>query len=466
MKKLLTLLLSVITAVAFCFGATACKKNGNNSSAGNALEIPAFDASVPNVTVSSDFKVGFIFLHDEKSTYDLNFMNAAKAACAYYGLKDSQIIYKTNIAETSDCYTAAEDLVSQGCKAIFADSFGHENYLMQSAKNHANVQYFHATGTSSNVNEGSRKSLPNVHTAFANIYEGRYLAGYAAGLKLAELIKKGDKKIPATGDITIGYVGAFTYAEVISGYTSWYLGVKQGCVDGGKAQDAERIKMKVTFTGSWYDVALEKTAAENLISEGCVMISQHADSMGAPSACEKAGVYNVFYNGTTLEECPNTFIIASRINWTHYMKVMIGSVASGKAVAKDYCATIEDGAVVVTNANAKLISADIANKVLEMRNKIVNKEVFVFDCSKFTVKNEKATDTYNTLTLDEAGHLTSYKADCIDVKNAEGKSDYAADTEVVRTENGITYVSESTVRSAPYFNIKAIDGITLLDTQF
>lgn len=465
MKKLLTIFLSALLAVsALTF--TACKKNPDNNGGSitpDVITLPEFDSKVPTNSVPSDFKVGFIFLHDEKSTYDLNFMNAADEACEYYGLTDTQIIKKINVPETSECYDAAEELVSKGCKVIFADSFGHEDYLIQSANKHADVQYFHATGTSANVNEGTRiVANNNVHNAFANIYEGRFLAGYAAGLKLAEMIEKGDKKVPASGDIYVGYVGAFTYAEVISGYTSWYLGVKQGCIDGGKASDAERIKMKVTFTGSWYDVAKEKAGAEKLIAAKCVIVSQHADSMGAPSACEAAGVLNVFYNGDTLKECPNTFLIASRIDWSHYMKMMIGSVANGVTVPIDYCATIEDGAVVVTDANANLFSAAQMKKVIEMRFKLVNKTVRVFDCSKFTVTANKNDKT----TVDANGHLTAYNADYKDVKNDKG-STYAPDGNVVLTdsETGITYFSESTERSAPYFDL-TIDGIELLDTAF
>lgn len=220
--------------------------------------------------------------------------------------------------------------------------------------------------------------------------------------------------------------------------------------------------MKVTFTGSWYDVAKEKAGAEKLIAAKCVIVSQHADSMGAPSACEAAGVLNVFYNGDTLKECPNTFLIASRIDWSHYMKMMIGSVANNETVPTDYCATIEDGAVVVTDANANLFSAAQMKKVIEMRFKLVNKTVRVFDCSKFTVTVNKN----DNVTVDGSGHLTAYNADYKDVKNDKG-STYAPDGNVVKTdsETGITYFSESTERSAPYFDL-TIDGIELLDTVF
>lgn len=454
MKKLLALVVTVVTAVACCFGMTGCKKNDDSSASDAAvITVPKYEENVPTVAINSDFKVGFIFLHDEKSTYDLNFINAAKEACNYFGLKDDQVLTKKNIPETNDCYDAAEQLVSAGCKVIFADSFGHEDYIMKSAKQHTDVQYFHATGTSANVTTGSRVALSNVHNAFANIYEGRYLAGYVAGLKLADLITKGDSKVPKTGDIYIGYVGAFTYAEVISGYTSWYLGVKQGCIDGGKEADAARIKMKVTFTGSWYDPTAEMNGANKLIAEGCIMISQHADSMGAPSACEKAGVYNVFYNGSTVNDCPNTFLIASKIDWSHYMKMMIGYVASGRVddMPKDYCATIQDGAVVVTDANAKLVTNEMISKMLAMRDKLAAGTVKVFDTSKFTVNGAS---------------LTTYQADCIDVKGTDGKSNFEKDTEAIVTKGGITYFSESTVRSAPYFDISAIDGVTCLDVNF
>ena len=262
MKKLLALVLAVLMLVTLA----ACGGNADDNAA-------------------KDIKVGFICLHDEKSTYDLNFLNGVDEVKKALNLKDDQVIVKTNVPEGDECYQAAADLVDQGCNVIFANSFGHEDFMIKAAKEFKDVQFCHATGTKAHT-----EGLSNYHNAFASIYEGRYLAGVAAGLKLKEMMAADSTVVPK-----MGYVGAFTYAEVISGYTSFYLGAKSVVPE---------VTMDVQFTGSWYDAVEEKNAAEALIAKGCVLISQHADSMGAPSACEAAKVPNVSYNGSTKEACP------------------------------------------------------------------------------------------------------------------------------------------------------------------
>jgi len=195
-------------------------------------------ASLGAAMVSCDsddgvFRLGVILLHDEDSTYDLNFIEAVKKAADALGLTEDQVIIKRDIGESNACYEAAADLVDEGCDVIFADSFGHETYLLKAAKKFPKVQFCHATGTMAHT-----EGLDNFHNAFASIYEGRYLAGVAAGLKLNEMIDDG--KITAE-QAKMGYVGAFTYAEVISGYTSFYLGAKSVC---------PTVTMDVQFTGS------------------------------------------------------------------------------------------------------------------------------------------------------------------------------------------------------------------------
>ena len=366
-------------------------------------------------------KVGFIFLHDEQSTYDKNFMDAAKAACKEMGVEYAQ---KTQIPESKDCYDAAVELVEvDGCNIIFADSFGHESFLIDAAKKYPDVQFCHATGTQAHT-----AGVPNFHNAFASIYQGRYLAGVAAGLKLNEMIDAG--KITAD-KAKMGYVGAFTFAEVMSGYTSFYLGAKSVC---------PTVTKDVKFTGSWYDEQLEKEAAQALIAGGCVLISQHADSMGAPTACENVGVPNVSYNGSTVAACPNTFIVSSRIDWTPYFKYMIECVQKGEAIAADWTGTIETGSVVLTDINEKAAAAGTAEKIADVKAKLLDGSINVFDTANFTVKGEK---------------LTSYKAD------VDTDANFEKDTEVI--ENGVFY--ESKHRSAPYFDVE-IDGITLLDRNY
>ena len=317
MKKFVALLL----ALTLCIGLCACGAQPEAPAATDAPateapaeETPAATGETEATTGSKDIKVGFIFLHDENSTYDLNFINAAKAACAEVGLSDDQVMMKTNISESQACYDAAAELVDAGCDLIITDSFGHESFALAAAKEFPEVHFVSCTGVKAHT-----EGLSNFHNAFASIYEGRYLAGVAAGLKLNEMIENGE--ITAE-EAKMGYVGAFPYAEVKSGYTSFFLGARSVCPS---------VTMEVTFTSSWYDEALEKEAANKLINNGCVLISQHADSMGAPTACETAGVPNVSYNGSTVAACPNTFIVSSRIDWTPFFVYAINCVASGEA---------------------------------------------------------------------------------------------------------------------------------------
>ena len=256
-----------------------------------------------NEVEQAPVKVGFIYLHDENSTYDLNFLNAAKEACEKMGV---EAIHKTGIPEGQECYDAAAELVDEGCNIIFADSFGHEDYLIQAAQEYPNVQFCHATGTKAHT-----QNLPNFHNAFAAIYEGRFLGGVAAGMKLNEMIDSG--KI-TSDQAKIGYIGAYPYAEVKSGYTSFFLGVRYICPEA---------TMEVIFTNSWYDPTLEKEGATKLINDGCVLISEHADSMGAPTECEANNIPFVFYNGSAAAACPNTYIVASRIDWAPYFEYII-----------------------------------------------------------------------------------------------------------------------------------------------
>ena len=398
MKKF-TRILAIVLALATIFAFAAC----NNKNGGE-----------------KKMKVGFIFLHDENSTYDKNFITAAEEACKELGV---EIIKKTGISETAACFDAAADLAEQGCSVVFADSFGHESFMIQAAEKYPDVQFCHATGTQAHT-----KNLKNFHNAFASIYEGRYLAGIAAGMKLNAMIKEG--KFEAK-DAKIGYVGAFPYAEVKSGYTAFFLGVRSVC---------KEATMEVQFTGSWYDEAKEKEAATLLIGRGCKLISQHADSMGAPTACETAGVPDVSYNGSTEAACPNTYLISSRIDWAPYYEYAITAAMNGEAIDADWTGTLATGSVVLTDLNENVAAEGTAEAIADATAKLESGELHVFDCSTFTVDGQA---------------VTSYMAD------VDTDPDYTPDTEVV--QDG--YLAESTARSAPYFQLQ-IDGITLLDQAF
>ena len=406
-RKFLALLLAVAMVVCM-FSFVACGNTENKGDDGKKEE-------------KVEVKVGFIFLHDENSTYDKNFMDAAKAACETMGVEYAQ---KTQIPESTKCYDAAVELIEvDGCNVIFADSFGHESFLIQAAKEYKDVEFCHATGTQAHT-----AGLDNFHNAFASIYEGRFLAGVAAGMKLNEMIEAG--KITAE-QAKIGYVGAFTYAEVISGYTSFYLGAKSVCPS---------VTMEVQFTGSWYDENEEKNAAIALMNNECVLISQHADSMGAPTACGTAGVPNVSYNGSTIAACPNTFIVSSRINWAPYFEYMIDCVENGKAIDADWTGTISTESVLLTDINEDVAAEGTADKIADVKKALLDGTIHVFDTKNFTVGGET---------------LTSYMAD------VDTDEKFTPDTEVIK--DGIFY--ESKHRAAPYFDIR-IDGITLLDEAY
>ncbi len=419
MKKILAILLAAVMLFAFA----ACGSKKDAAEGGMADSLLAAPEIVADYEVPEDFKIGFICLHDEKSTYDLNFLNAVKSVKEALKLSDAQVLVKINVPESNDCYEAAKDLVTEGCDVIFANSFGHEDFMIKAAKEFKDVQFCHATGTKAHT-----ENLPNYHNAFASIYQGRYLAGMVAGLKLNEMIEAGEIKAE---EAKMGYVGAFTYAEVISGYTSFYLGAKSVCPS---------VTMDVQFTGSWYDPTGEKNAAEALIANKCVLISQHADSMGAPSTCEDAGVPNVSYNGSTYESCPETFLVSSAINWAPYYNYIIKCAVKGEQIAADWCGGIAEGSVVLSGINqdaaAEGTDAAIEKAIAALKDGSLN----IFDTKNFTVKGAA---------------LANYKAD-VDTDAA-----FTPDTEVI--ENGI--FNESKFRSAPYFDVR-IDGITLLNEKY
>ena len=372
----------------------------------------------------SSAKVGLICLHDENSTYDLNFIDAFKEAMGELGIAEADYMIKTNIPEGQECYDAAAELADAGCNVIFADSFGHEDYMIQAAKEFPEVIFCHATGTKAHT-----EGLTNYQNAFATIYEGRYLAGVAAGMKLKEMIDKGDIK---ANEAKMGYVGAYTYAEVVSGYTSFFLGAKS---------IVPEVTMDVTFTGSWYDETAEKEGATKLINGGCKLISQHADSMGAPTACENAGVPNISYNGSTKDACPKTFIVSSRINWAPYFKEIVAGVQKGGNPVEgkpDWVGSLATGSIELSEVNEAAAAEGTADKIDELGAKLKDGGMFVFDTSAFTVDGKQ---------------LDSYKAD------VDTDPKYTPDTEAI--SDG--YFHESEYRSAPYFDLK-IDGIKLLDT--
>lgn len=409
-KKIVALVLVIALAASLAVALAACDDQGTQS-------VTSFSP-----IAKEDIKFGLICLHDENSTYDKNFIDAAREACNDMGV---ELVVRTGIPESAECYDAAVSLINDGCNMIFADSFGHESYILQAAQEYPNVRFAHATGTTAHT-----ELQANFYNAFASIYEGRYLAGIVAGYELNEMIESG--KITAE-QAKMGYVGAFPYAEVVSGYTSFYLGAKSVCPS---------VTMEVRYTGSWYDETAERNTAQALIKNGCVLISQHADSSGAPTACEEAGVPNVTYNVAFTEN--DTYLVGSRIDWAPYFRYYINCVINGvSAIGFDWTGHYSENADV---SSVKLleygssVSEEAKQAVAAAEAALAAGTLQVFDVTKFTVDGEQ---------------LTSYLAD-VDTDTA-----FTPDTQVIITDEatGITYFAESLYRSAPYFDVR-IDGIT------
>ncbi len=365
---------------------------------------------------ADQIKVGYIYIGDENEGYTAAHYEGAKEMMAELGLSEDQVIIKWNIPETEEAYDAAVDLAEAGCNIIFANSFSFESYVIQAASEYPDVQFCHATGF-----QAASCGLSNMHNYFTSIYEARYVSGVVAGLKLNAMI--------ADGTITedtckIGYVGAFPYAEVISGYTSFFLGVRSVCPSA---------TMDVKFTNSWASFDLEKEAAEALVAQGCVLIAQHADTTGAPTACQALGVPCVGYNVSMNEVAPDSALTSSSNNWGIYNTYAVKSVIDGTPIDVDWCQGLAQGAVLITELNEKTVAEGTADKVAEVEAAIIDGSTHVFDTATFTVGGEKLEDLIASNT-----DYAKYEA-------------YVSDG----------YFHESELASAPAFDI-AIDGITML----
>lgn len=381
------------------------------------LSIFAVPAMADGVS-AADIKIGMICIGDENEGYTANHINGLRAALNTLGISENQVIFKYNIPETEAAYEAAIDLAEQGCDIIFANSFGHETYIALAAEEYPEIEFCHATGTTA-----ATTGLTNFHNYFTAIYEARYVTGVVAGLKLNEML--------AAGKITeakVGYVGAFPFEEVKSGYTAFFLGIRSVCPSA---------TMEVKFTNSWGDMALEKEAAEALIANGCVLISQHADTTGAPTACEAAGVPCVGYNISMIPAAPTQALVSSACNWGAYCTFALENVIAGTQFAPDWCYGYVDGAVHITELNAASVAAGTAEKVAEIEAALKNGTLKVFDTATFTVKGETVTTQF---ALDTNG-------------------DFVPDSEEAIIDGAF---AESFYRSAPYFGLD-IDGITMVE---
>lgn len=389
----------------------------------------------------SKVKIGVITIGDEAEGYTLAHINGVLEMAKTLGIDtDTQIVFKKNIPESQECLDAAKELVAEDCDIIFANSFGHEEYMLEAAKQYPDVMFCHATGY-----QAAMSGLDNIANYFNNVYESRYISGIYAGYKLMEL-KDEKPEIVIDNTITIGYVAAHPFAEVISGYTSFYLGVKSVLANTELYAEGESpidVEMKVTYTGSWADQALENDAANVLINEGCVLISQHADTTGAAAACEAAGVYDVGYNVTMTDAAPDYAITSATLNWASYYTYAVSAFIAGEKIDTDWSEGYETGAVKITEVNKAAFSkAETYNAAVEAANKAIEEIIagtlHVFDNSTWTVGGKKVTTT--TKKYAEQFNNIEY---------------------MVKDENGVKYFAESTLAAAPSFSF-IIDGITEL----
>lgn len=434
MKKLLAMLLclAMVFSLAACSGNTKndTKKDGNGT---------------------NNLKVGVILVGDETEGYTLAHINGIKAAAANLGMADSQIVWNYTVAEDSTCYDKAVEMVENyNCNLVISNSYGHQAFMAQAAEKYPDTAFVAMTGDFAAIC-GSE----NMHNSFTRVYESRYVSGVVAGMKLAELVAAGaltDANYDEDGNIKIGYVGAFNYAEVVSGYTAFYLGIKS---------IVENVSMDVTYTSSWFNIDAEAAAAEKLISDGCVIIGQHADSSGAPSACQQAWqngtvAYSVGYNVDMLDVAPDAALTSATNDWSKYYTPAFKTIMEGGKLDTNWAKGYSDGAVAIT-ALGKSCAAGTAEKVAEVEAALKNGTLKVFDTSKFTAGTDQP---YCTVTVDANGHVTSCKVDL-------SYYDYTNGPQLVYQGETIEAIKdgafvESEYRSAPYFSIR-IDGITELN---
>ena len=391
----------------------------------------------------SDLKIGVILVGDENEGYTYAHMEGIKTAAKNLGIADDQIIWKYSVAEDESCFDAAADLADAGCTAIFSNSYGHQSYMVQAAEEYPDVQFVSMTGDTAAV-----CGLDNMHNAFTKVYESRYVSGIVAGMKLAELIE--NNEVPATGidadgNYKIGYVGAYPYAEVVSGYTAFYLGIKSV---------VENVAMEVTYTNSWFDIAAEGTAAESLMADGCVIIGQHADSTGAPSAVQAVKdsgkeVYSVGYNIDMLSAAPTAALTSAQNNWAVLYKAMLEKFMAGEEIPTDYATGVKDGAVMISTLGESCAEGTL-EAVEAAWAGIKDGSLKVFDTSTFTCQ-PAADGSYQ---VDADGHVTS-------AFGLDTNGDWVNDAGEAIADGAF---EESVLRSAPYFSLR-IDGITELNNN-
>jgi len=433
-KKIVSMAVAAITALSL----TACTNEPAPAPAngeGDAQATESGDADVaPTEGVTGDaseVKIGVILVGDENEGYTYAHIDGVKKAAEAVGIPADNILWKYSIPEDESCYDAAIDLVDQGCTAVFSNSYGHQSFMQQAAEEEPDVQFVSMTGDTA-----AMSGLENFSNAFTNIYEARYISGIVAGMKIAELVDAGelsDENYDADGNVMIGYVGAYPYAEVVSGYTAFYLGVKSVY---------EKVSMEVIYTNSWFDIAAEGEAANSLMADGCVVIGQHADSTGAPTAVQAAHdagkpVYSVGYNVDMLGVAPTAALTSATNNWSVYYTEAFKDIVNGEKIPTDWAKGYTEDAVAITTLGESC-AAGTQEKVDEAIAAIKDGSLHVFDTDTFTVDGAKV----DSALVDMDGDFEN--------DDAEAVSD--------------GYFHESELRAAPSFYLR-IDGITELTAE-
>lgn len=427
-KKLLSFALVIVTVLSCAVIFASCgEKDGGKTESKDTL------------------KVGAILVGDETEGYTLAHMNGIDAAIKAIKEKTGktvEVVYKKKIGEDEVCAESAEALIADDCTLIVSNSYGHQDFIKPVADKYPKISFVAMTGDFAAICGAS-----NMHNAFTNVYESRYVSGVVAGMKLKDMIEKNEilDSNKKDGKIKIGYVGAYPYAEVVSGYTAFFLGIQS---------IVPEVTMEVVYTDSWFSEALEGQAAEYLMSQGCVIIGQHADSTGAPSAVQKAresgkytNVYSVGYNVDMLTAAKDVALTSAANNWEVYYEFLFTQMLEGKEIPTDWAAGYAQNAVAITALGSACAEGTQA-KVDEVVKAIKDGSLKVFDVSKFTVGGKQITEENAKIDL-------SYFV----FTNNTPKLVYQGETKnALVTENGVTYFSESTLRAAPYFAIR-IDGI-------
>jgi len=348
MKKLLAVLLAaaMLFAVAGCGNGAETKNGGEDAASGLTLD---------------NIKLGFIYIGDASDKgYSYTHIAGAMKMQQELGLRDDQIIQKFNITEDSNCEVAINELIEAGCNAIFGTSFGYENYMLAAAAEHPEIEFFHASGY-----QAASSGLANMHNYFGNIYEARYLAGIAAGLK--------------TKTNKLGYVTAMPFAECISGFTAFYLGAKSVNPD---------VTMEVMYTNSWNDPTKEAQVAQALIDMGCDVLGQHADSTATQTTAEANGVWSVGYNADMYEAAPNAVLTSAVWDWSQFLIQAVRAMVNGEELPADFSAGLAEGFVDIAPLNEALVAEGTAEAIEAARQKILSGEIHVFDGPLVTVDGE------------------------------------------------------------------------------